>query len=75
MSNRIIQEVDILQIVQSIGRRSKKLQAVLLQDIEQVVDRNSPEYQELRKKILDETNSYNRSIVRLIFGDIEYIIN
>jgi hypothetical protein len=35
--------------------------------------KDGDEFMQLRKFILDEQNSYTRSIVRLIFGDIEFM--
>lgn len=72
--NRIVQEVDIVEIIRSVGKRNKRIQAKLLQEIEKHLDKGSPEYDELRKFILDEVNNYTRSIMRDIFGDIEYMI-
>lgn len=70
---RVIQEVDILQLIKDIGTKNKVLQAKVLQELEKYIPPNTAEFQELRKFILDEQNSYTRSIVRLIFGDIEYL--
>lgn len=72
---KIVQEVDILDVIRSVGKKNKKLQAKLLQELERHMDKNSAEYEELRKFILDEVNSYTRSIMRDIFGDIEFMIN
>lgn len=72
--NRVVQEVDIVDIIKSVGKRNKKVQAILLQEIEKHIDKGSPGYNELRKFILDEVNNYTRSIMRDIFGDIEYMI-
>lgn len=69
-----VQEVDIIDVIKSVGKRNKKLQAKLLQKIELYVDTNSSEFDELRKYILDEVNGYTRSIIRDIFGDIEFMI-
>jgi len=74
IENKFIQELDTMDLVRGIGRKSKKMQAILLQKLETVVDKNSPEYEEFRKVILDESNNYARAVVRLIFGDIEYTV-
>jgi uncharacterized protein YPO0396 len=71
---RITQETDVLSTVRSIGRKNKKMQAILLQHLEQVVAKDSKEYEEFRKVILDESNNNARAVVRLIFGDIEYTL-
>ena len=72
---KAIQEVNILDVIKSVGAKNKRLQAKLLQDIEKHLDKRSEEYDELRKFILDEINGYTRSIMRDIFGDIEYMIS
>ena len=69
-----IQEVDILTVIKLVGKKNKKVQAKLLQEIERHVDKTTPEYEILRKFVLDEINSYTRSVMRDIFGDIEYMI-
>lgn len=69
-----VQELNTMELVRGIGSKNKKMQAILLQKLELVVDKNSPEYEEYRKVILDESNNYARAIVRLIFGDIEYTL-
>jgi hypothetical protein len=73
--SKVVQEVDILSIIRDVGKRNKKLQAKLLQEIEKNVDKNSDEFDELRKFVLDEVNGYTRSIMRDIFGDIEFMIS
>lgn len=72
--SKVVQEVDILSIIRDVGKRNKKLQAKLLQEIERNIDKNSLEFEELRKFVLDEINGYTRSIMRDIFGDIEFMI-
>ena len=71
---KIVQEVDALSIISAVGKKNKKLQAKLLQELELHVDKTSHEYETLRKFILDEINSYTRSIMRDMFGDIEFIM-
>ena len=75
MVSKIIAEVSILDVVKMISRRNKKLQAVLLQEVEKHYSQDSTEYQELRKVILDETSNFSRAVIRQIFGDIEVLIN
>ena len=70
----IIQEIPILELVKYIGRKVKKLQAVLLQEMEKYYSLGSKEYQEMRKIILDETSNFARSIIRQIFGDIDGLL-
>lgn len=70
----VIQGVDFLQVVKKIGSRNRRLQAKILQRLELEIDKDSPKFADLRKFLLDETSSYTRTIVRDIFGDIEYLM-
>ena len=70
-SEKVFQEVDVLEILGEIGSRNKTLNAMVLTELEKYV-KDGDEFMHLRKFILDEQNSYTRSIVRLIFGDIEF---
>jgi len=67
----IIQGVEVLDVLKSIGKKKKKLQAILLQELETVISKESPEFGKMRKVIMDETSEYARNIVTSIFGDIE----
>jgi hypothetical protein len=75
IEGKVVQELDVLDVIKNIGKKNKRLQAILLQEVEKLVDKDSPEFEALRKAILDETNNYTRSVIRVIFGDIEYLIN
>ena len=72
---KVVQEIDVLGIIAAVGKKNKKLQAKLLQELETHLDKNSQEYDVLRKFILDEINSYTRSVMRDIFGDIEFMMS
>lgn len=69
--DKVFQEVDVLDLIREIGTKNKVLNAKVLQELEKYVSKEG--FPVLRKFILDEQNSYTRSIVRLIFGDIEYL--
>jgi hypothetical protein len=68
MQDRIIQPVDVLDLVTEISRTSKKFQAITLKIIEEQYDVNDPKYAIVRKAILDGFNNHARSIVKIIFG-------
>lgn len=70
----IFQEVDILQVIKRIGTLNKRTQAKILQRLEQSMDLDKEDYKEIRKFILDELNGLTRSIVREVFGNIEYML-
>lgn len=71
MSNDIMQQIEVLDVLASIAKKKKKLQAILLQELETIISKSSPEYAKMRKVILDETSDYARSVVKSIFGEIE----
>jgi hypothetical protein len=74
MDGNIVQEVNTTLLVSSISRKNKKMQAILLQNLELYMDKSSPEYEEFRKVILDESNNLTRAIIRSIFGDVDALI-
>jgi len=73
-NNGVIQEIDVLEMIRNVGKRNKRLQAVLLSAIEETVGKNTPEFSKFRKLVLDETNGFTRAVVRDVFGDIEYML-
>ena len=72
--NIVIQGLDLIDVVNYISKKNKKFQAIILSDLEGVLDKDSTEYMLVRKLILDVLNNYTRSIVRTIFGDVEYLV-
>jgi uncharacterized linocin/CFP29 family protein len=74
IDGEIIQGLDLKDLVLLIDKKSGKFQAILLQDIEGVISKDSPEFKQVRKLVLDSYNEYTRSVMRAIFGnDFEYI--
>lgn len=71
-SGMTINGLDILMLFRGISKLGKKYQAITLNDVEQVLGQNSPEYQQIRKIILDNYNDFSRSVLGIIFGDIDY---
>ena len=67
----VVQGLDLIDITDFIERKNKKFQAILLTEIEEVIDPNSPEFKIIRKQVLDSYNNYTRSLVRSLFGEIE----
>ena len=70
----IIQEIEPFDLIRKIGRRTKQYQAVVLQELEKIYDKDSQEFKAARKVLLDESSNLSRNIVRDVFGDIEYMI-
>ena len=74
MMNKVqvtISGLDLVELLDFIGSKNKKYQAVLLSDIEEILDRNSEEFIQIRKLILDTMNKYTRGVSRLITGNVE----
>jgi hypothetical protein len=69
----IVQEVDVLRLIQKIGRKNKQAQAKILQRLETVIP-DPEEYAEIRKFVLDEINNLTRAYVKETFGNIEFLI-
>ena len=65
----IVTGLDPLEVVDFVGRKNRKYQAILLHDIEEILGKDSTHYSEVRKLILDSYNNYTRSIFRVIFGN------
>jgi len=70
-TNIIINGLDAIDTITFIRKKTKRFQALLLDDVENVIDKDSEDFIKVRKLILDYFNDYTRSIIRLIFGDIE----
>lgn len=74
----ILQGIDLLDVLRFVMKKNKKYQATLLNAIEELFN-DDPEakvlfYGKIRKLYLDSQNNYTREILKVIFGDIEYLI-
>jgi hypothetical protein len=70
-----IDGLDLFDLISFISKKNKRFIAIMLAEAEEIVGKDTEEYQLLRKVILDGFNDYTRSVVRIIFGDIEYKVN
>jgi|WetSurSiteA1Bulk_404760.scaffolds.fasta_scaffold05691_6 hypothetical protein len=71
---KVIQGLDVIDLIVIVGQKNKKFTAITLQEMEEVLGKDSKEYATVRKIFLDCFNNYTRSIMRSIFGDdFEYI--
>jgi len=59
----------VIDIISTIQRRQKLYLALTLQDVERTLGKNSQEFIQIRKSILDNSNEFVRSVVHAIFGD------
>ncbi len=74
----VVAGLDVLDILRFIAKKQKRFLAIALNELEEIfetagMERNSKEFQLIRKLILDLVNEYTRSILRVIFGDIEHL--
>lgn len=70
----ILAGVDILDVISFAARKNKKFQAVMLNQLEEVLGKDSVEYSKARKIVLDGMNNYTRSILRTFFGGVEDMV-
>jgi len=64
----------LFDMLGKIKKRQDRIIALLLSEIERVMDKDSKEYKIIRKLILDHINDLSRSIVRLLIGDVEGLV-
>lgn len=67
----VIQGFDIIDISKYMIRANKRHQAILLSKVEEYIGKNHPNFDLIRKMILDETSENCRDMIKFIFGDIE----
>lgn len=67
----IIEGLDMVDVVRYISRKQDKFIAIVLADLEEVMEKDSNEYKFIRKVFLDGFNDYTRSIMRTLFGNVE----
>jgi len=67
----IIEGLDVIDVVRYISRKKDKFIAIVLADLEEVMEKDSNEYKFVRKIFLDGFNDYTRSVMRTLFGNVE----
>lgn len=66
-----IEGLDVFDVSRFLTKKRDKFIAIMLSDLELAFEPGTKEYNYLRKVILDGMNDYTRSVVRVIFGEIE----
>lgn len=61
--------LDMIDVLAAVKRRQGRYLALLLKDLEEILDINSEEYTLVRKLILDHFNDYTRSVFRILIGE------
>ncbi len=69
MDVSITQNVEALDLVKQINYKKKLYQRLVLNNLEEILGKESEEFKQIRKLFLDSTNDFSRSIVKAIFGD------
>jgi uncharacterized protein YehS (DUF1456 family) len=70
----VIEGLDVIDVVRYISRKKDKFIAIVLADLEEVMEKDSNEYKFIRKLFLDGFNDYTRSVMRTLFGNVEGLI-
>ena len=60
---------DLIDVLSLIKRKQRRYIALLLNDIEEVLEYDPEVYKVVRKILLDYFNDYTRSIFRILMGD------
>lgn len=69
-----IEGLDIIDVIDFVTKKRRKFLAILLSELEEVLDHETDEYAQVRKIILDGFNDYTRSVMRALFGDVEGLV-
>jgi len=64
-----INGLDLLDILSLIKRKQSRYIALLLNDVEEVLEFDPEAFSIIRKILLDYINDYTRSIFRILIGD------
>lgn len=63
---------DTLKFVKTLRASKNRYLASMMDELEQVLDPNTPEFEKARKVILDHFNDYHRAVFRTVLGiDVE----
>lgn len=68
MSGKVIEGIDLIDVINFIDRKGRVFQRKMLDSIESELRENPQQYLVVRKIILDGLNDYKRSILTIIFG-------
>lgn len=65
--------LDVVDVINFISRKNRRYVATALQELEEILPKDSEEYNKVRALFLNYFNDYKRSVCRAIFGtDLEY---
>lgn len=69
-----IDGLDVLDVLDFFTKKKDKFIAIALSELEEYMDKDSNEYKFIRKVLLDAMNDYTRSLLRILFGNIEGLV-
>jgi len=69
----VIDGLNMFDIINFIQKKNKRYMANALDEVEEVLDKDSEAFLMVRKIILDTMNDYTRSVFVTLFGNIEGI--
>lgn len=72
--NITIEGLDLLDVIELISSKRDKFIAMMLSNVEMQFSGDSKEYSIMRKVILDGMNDYTRSFLRVLFGEVEGLV-
>lgn len=67
MVDKIIQPMNLLELIEDIYKMSKQRQAAFLTELQMFL--SPDDFKKVRKLYLDSTNDYTRSVIKEVFGD------
>jgi hypothetical protein len=69
-SEVVIEGLDVIDVIGETSRKNRKFAAIFLNELDILVS-DVKLKKEIRKLFLDNQNNYTRSIIAMIFGDVE----
>lgn len=71
----LIEGLDVLDVLRFVSQKNRKFIAIALKELEEIMgESKSEKYKLIRKLFLDTMNNYTRSFLRIVFGDIEGLV-
>jgi hypothetical protein len=66
--DNVFSQFNFVDVIRLVEKRKKVHQRIMLEGLEQVLDRDSVAFKEIRKLILDHTNDFSRTILKELLG-------
>lgn len=74
-AQKIISSFEITDVIKFLRRKNKTYIAILLNELEDALGKDTVNYNKVRKIVLDSFNGYSRSFLKALFGtDFEDVI-